>query len=151
MDTVALANFFAGPNVEPGPLIAWRVDRTVSGVLGVPIGTPVRLSYPTFSKITVVHREIGFDDFARLPIGISAPNSFVSRGRKLSAEITIADPSRPLRVILRRARDGNVYIVSIYRLDWPEVRRRFRRETKESRIVRGPETKLARQLMPRQS
>ncbi len=109
------------------------------------------MSYPTFSKITVVHREIGFEDFAHLPVSIGAPFSFVSRGRKLSAEITIADRKRPLRIILRKARDGNVYIVSIYRLDWSEVRRRFRRETNEGRVVRGPETKLARQLMPRQS
>jgi hypothetical protein len=151
VDTVALANYYAGYGVQRSPIEAWRVDREIARGMGVPVGTPVFLSYENFSKISVTHREIGFSDFARLRELITSPLTFVSTGHHRSAEFTHALRERPLRFILRATRLREVYLVSMYRQKWPDVRRLYGRAKRENRLIRDLETELARQLVPRQS
>ncbi len=150
MDTVALANYFAGHGVEPSPIEAGRVGAELARALGIPAGTAILLSYQNFSKITLVHKNVTFADFARIREMLGSPLTFASTGRFRSVEYTYANRTRSFRIIVRATSRKEAYLVSIYRLKWPEVRRHYRREKAERRLIRGPETELARQLMSRQ-
>jgi len=55
-----------------------------------------------------------------------------------------------MREIVRATRHRELFLVSVYMLKWPDVRRHYRRAIAEGRLVRDLETQLARQLMPRQ-
>jgi len=122
----------------------------VAAALGVRPGTAIFLSYENFSKISLVHRDIRYDDYCRLPALFRSTEAFVSRGRLRSAEFTHASRDRPIRAVIRATRHLELFVVSVYRLKWPDVRRLYRRAKSEGRLVRDVETQLARQLMPRQ-
>jgi hypothetical protein len=122
----------------------------VAAGLGVSPGTTIYLSYENFSKISLVHRDIRYDDYCRLPALFRSTETFVSLGRLRGAEFTRASRSRPIRAVIRTTRRLELFIVSVYRLKWPDMRRLYRRAKSEGRLIRDVETQLARQLMPRQ-
>ena len=151
MDRVALANYFAGPGVETDPIEAWRVDAAVARALDVAVGTPVRLSYQNFVKITLKHQDVTFEDLSRFAEIANAPSTCVARDSRRSALLIFPDPVRPFKIVLRATRLREVYLVTFHRTRAAEARRLIRRALKGGRMVRGAETKSARSDRPRRS
>ena len=148
MDVVALANFFAEKELEPGPIEAWRADHCLAAALGVPVGTVVWLSYYNFLKTCLAHRDVTFAEFEKLPVILS--RGFVFRGRKRTAEICHWIDGRPIKIVLKATSKNEVYLKTFHRVHWKEARRLFRRAKDEQSLCREPETELAQQLMSRQ-
>jgi hypothetical protein len=144
MDEVALANYFAGYGVEPDPIEAWRVDPSVARALDVPLRAPVRLSYANFSKITLKHRDITFDDLKRFAALAEADETFVARDRRRSAQLVHDDAVRPFKIVLHATRKDEVYLVTFHRINISEARRLHKRAHREGRLIRDLKTKPAR-------
>lgn len=151
MDEVALANYFAGPGVEPDPIEAWRVDADVARALGVPLRTVARLSYDNFVKITLKHDDVTFADLKRFAAIAESPATFVARDVRRSAQLIHLDPARPFKIVLRATRRNEVYLVTFHRTRADEARRLRRRAIKQGRLIRDLKTKPARSIEPRRS
>lgn len=66
MDDVQLSNWYAGHDRQP--VEAYRLDDIeLARALGVAMGTPVWLSDYTLTKTRLIHKEIDFQDYKKLP------------------------------------------------------------------------------------
>jgi len=147
LDDVRLANYFAGIELEPGPIEAWRVDNDVAITLGVPVGTKVWLSNYNLTKIGFQHPEIIFSDYRRLPSIFAS--GFVVRGDTRTAEIFSIE-EKPMKVVLKATKRDEVFVTTFHRIKWPEVRRLYRRARRKQSLIRDVNAELARLLLPRQ-
>jgi hypothetical protein len=149
MDDVRLANFFAGREIEPGPIEAWRADHWLARALGVRLGEVVLLSYDNFVKSMMSHPEITFAEYMLLPKVFS--EGFIYRGSRRSAVICYFDTGKPLKVVAKATRYGEIYIKTVHRIGRDEVKRLFKGAERRGAVIRGSKAELARQLLRRAS
>jgi hypothetical protein len=91
LDDVALANYFAG--LEAGPLDGGALKPDIARALVVPVGTRLRISDYTLTKIGIKHPDIGFSEWVALPLLLAT--GFVVRGdrKRPSVECCYFDPA----------------------------------------------------------
>ena len=153
MDDVQLANWYAGDThnlVE-----VYRVfEPVLIRALGVESGAIVWLSDYTLTKTGLMHPEIDFRDYQRLPEIIST--GFVSPGnKKRSVEIIHADLSgerfKFWHVSLKEKARDTVFVNMFHRGRLKNVRRLYRRAHKKGTLLRDHNKAPVRHLFGRTS
>lgn len=154
MDDVKLANYIAG--IEPGPIEAEQLDTITASALGLEAPKTVLLSDWTFTKISLGHPDIDFQDYLMFPTILS--EGFVTRSpmhsrsgrRRRTIEIYYGETSdagrRAWRVALKATNSEEVYVATFHHANWKELRRVYRRAVRKSLLVRDAKRELARCL-----
>jgi len=151
MDDVQLSNWYAGHDRQP--VEAYRLDDIkLARALGVTVGTPVWLSDYTLTKTQLVHKEINFQDYRKLP-EILAEGFITPANQKRSVLITHADINnehyRFWRVCLKATREDEVFVTMFHRSHLKDVRRVYRRALRQQKFLRDHKSKPVRQIIGR--
>ena len=138
MDDVALANYVAGSYT--GHVEAGRIDPYCAQLLGVPAGTEIWFSDYTLLKLRQRHGDINFSHYRHMH-SILLRGS-LARGRhphhlELWWVENIDSRVLAFQVVLKRTKNGEIFVATFHRIHLREARRLHRRATKDSRLFRA--------------
>ena len=148
MDDVALANYFSG--LQTGPLDGGALDPDIARALGVPVGTPLRISDYTLTKIRIKHPDIGFRELLALRLVLAS--GFVVRGNRKRPSVEccyfdpVGQPFMAAKVAIKVTVSRQAYLTTFHRLTLPETKRIYRRALRGGALARGLKQELAQLL-----
>jgi hypothetical protein len=137
MDDVALANYIAGIHV--GHVEAGRLEHGCAQLLGVKVGVEIWFSDYTLTKLCLSHGDINFSHYWHMPSILL--HGFVARGRHPNLlELWWINQTGPesmaFFVVLKAARNGEVFVGTFHRLHLREASRMHRKAKREGRLIR---------------
>lgn len=131
--------------IFPGPVEAGRADSEIAGYLGVPPQTPILLSEYTERKAHYKHKEIGFEQYKKLPFVIA--NGFVARSSRRGAiEICYVEMASEIAAFacLKATAAKEIFLATYLPHHMTEARRIYRRAVKRNALLRDAPEPLVR-------
>lgn len=114
------------------------------------MGTRLRVSDYTLTKIRIKHPDIGFRELLALRLVLASGFLVTGERKRPSVECCYFDPAgQPFtaaKVAIKVTASGQAYLTTFHRLTRPEIKRIYRRALRRGALVRDLKKELAQLL-----